>query len=327
MAEIKPHYSETRTILADVIPLDMPYSVQVEVSQYCNLKCNYCMQSFIPQKNQRLMDMDTFAILCARVGAFERPLKQVNFAGWGEPLTNPLLPQMIQHLKETGVTNNIAIVTNGIALGTGHLAGRLVWAGVDHIRISLQGMTGKKYQEVSGRKINFPGLVASIRHLYAIKESCKVSVKIADIALEPGEEHLFYDTFGPITDQMYIESIRPMFHENKQDGKVISKYGIDHPPVITCPMPFYMMSVTATGEIFPCCHYYKPITLGNIKTHSLKAAWESKEMRDLWKMLLDGGRLSNHNYPVCRDCLMPDAILTPGDFLDDRAEEIKRRLM
>jgi len=322
MGEIKPHYSE-RQILADVVPLEIPYSIQCEPSQYCNLKCNYCMQSLIPQKNRHIMSREIFETLCARIQVLGK-LKQFNFAGWGEPLINMELPGMVRYLKQLAITDNIAIITNGLLLMPS-LSDELVAAGVDHMRISVQGMTSENYRLIGGKQYNPENLVKNIKYLYEHRGNCKVSAKIADIALDGEQE--FYDTFGPITDQMYIESIRPMFPENKQDGKVISKYGIDHPPVITCPMPFYMMSVTATGEIFPCCHYYKPITLGNIKTHSLKAAWESKEMRDLWKMLLDGGRLSNHNYPVCRDCLMPDAILTPGDYLDDRAEEIKRRLM
>jgi len=325
MSTIRPHYSKDRTILADVVPLPAPFSIQAEASQICNIKCNYCMQSFIVQKHKQQMKLSTFKTLCLRAKEFDTKLKQFNFAGWGEPLINRELPDMINHLWEGNVTENIAIITNGLLLTPG-LSLRLVDAGTDHVRISLQGMTSEKYCEISGKGIDFTALVDQIRFLYKHKRDCQISVKIADIALAAGEEELFYETFESITDGMYVESIRPMFDQNKQDGKMISKYGKEHSPVIACPQPFFMMSVTATGDILPCCSYYDPTKFGNIRGTSLRKVWESEEMRRFQTMLLNGNRKEQKDYPVCRVCHMPDAVLTPGDELDARAEEIRRRL-
>jgi len=322
---IKPHYSENRTILADVIPLRTPFSVQCEASQVCNLKCNYCMQSFIKQDRKRLMSLSTFETLCERIGGFDDKLKQFNFAGWGEPLINYELPDMIDHLSRWDVTENIAIITNGLLL-TRILSKALVSAGTDHIRISLQGMTSEKYFEICGKKINFQEFIDNIRFLYDNKKDCQLSIKIADIALSEGEEEVFYNTFESISDRVYVESIRPMFSQNQQDGKIISKYGHEHLPVIACPQPFFMMSVTATGEIFPCCSYYDPTKFGNIHDISLRKVWEGKEMRQFHLMLLSGDRKKQNAYPVCTTCVMPDATLTQGDELDERTEEIRGRL-
>ena len=321
-AKIVPHYDSNRNTLSDVVPLDVPYSVQIEPSQYCNLSCNYCVQSFDKQSNKKqLMTMGIFSEIINQIKEFEKKLKVFNFSGWGSPLVNPLLPDMICLLKSANVTDNIAVITNGLLLGP-HLSMSLVDAGVDHIRISLQGMTGKKYKEISGKYIDFEEFVDNIQFLYKNKKQCKVSIKIANIALDEFDEELFYNTFGPITDQMYVESIRPMFAENKQDGRRISKYGIEHPLVVVCPQPWFMLSVTATGDILPCCSYYDPAKFGNIKDTSLRMLWESKEMKEFQIMLLEGRK----DNPVCRTCHMPDAVLTPGDELDDRADEIRGRL-
>jgi len=325
MSTIRPHYSEARTILADVVPLHTPFAIQCEASQVCNIKCNYCMQSFIVKKQKQLMGLSTFKTLCLRAKEFDTKFKQFNFAGWGEPLVNRELPDMISHLRESNVTENIAIITNGLLLAPG-LSLRLVDAGTDHVRISLQGMTSEKYWEICAKGIDFTALVDQIRFLYEHKHECRVSVKIADIALATGEEELFYETFESITDGMYVESIRPMFAQNKQDGKIISKYGEEHSPVIACPQPFFMMSVTATGDIFPCCSYYDPTKFGNILGTSLRKVWESCQIKKFQIMLLSGNRKEQEYYSVCRDCHMPDAVLTPGDELDARTEEIRRRL-
>lgn len=324
MAEIKPHYSTERTILADVVPLEMPYSVQVEPSQVCNLKCNYCIHG-LEKGGKKMMDMAIFKKICESIKEFPFDLKQLNFAGWGEPLVNGNLPDMIAMAKEQGIAQNIAVITNGVWL-IPEIAGDLIEAGVDHIRISLQGMSSGAYLRISNRRVDFDRFVENIDWLFENKGNCKVSIKVADIGLQEGEEQKFYDIFGPITDQMYVEKIRPMFPQQEHDGKAISKYGIEHKPVIVCPLPFFMMSVTAEGNIFPCCHYYDPLNLGSIKGVSLSEAWNGIRMKTFMRSLLFAVGGGVRSWPVCRECVMPDAVITPGDCLDDKAEKILRRM-
>lgn len=326
MSSTTPHYNLNRTILADVVPLRTPYTIQCEVSQFCNLKCNYCMQSFTGHIGKRMMTREAFWQLCEQIKGFDDKLKQVNFSGWGEPLINPWLPVMIQHLKECGVTENIAIVTNGLLL-THELSLKLIAAGVDHIRISLQGMTAERYKEVSSCDMDYLKLVDNIRFLYNHKEDCQVSIKLADVNMDEQEEAAFYETFSEWADRTYIEYIRPVFKENGiEDGKHASKFGNNHPPVIACSQPFFMMVVMATGDISPCCSYYKPEDFGNIKDTTLRKMWESERMKWLWEMMLSKKRKDQNRYPVCQTCMVPDVVMMPEDELDGREDEVRSRL-
>ncbi len=45
MAEYKQWRNEDRTYLKDVVPLETPYNIKVEVSSLCNAKCVYCAHS------------------------------------------------------------------------------------------------------------------------------------------------------------------------------------------------------------------------------------------------------------------------------------------
>jgi len=325
MAKISTQLSEHRAVLADAIPLKAPFSIQVEVSQLCNIKCNYCMQSFIKQKDNAMMSMDLFIRLCDEIGMLRARLKSVNFAGWGEPLMNKYLPAMIRHLHVRTTTDSIAVITNGLLLAP-PTSRALVDAGTNHIRVSLQGITSKAYLKTCGKKIDFKKFVSQIRFLYKNKKDCQIYVKVADVALEPGEEEKFYEIFDPICDRMFVEKIRPMFKENESDGKLVSKYGGEHPPVICCPQPFYMVGITACGDILPCCSYYDPTRLGNISDKSLRGIWGGEGLKFFQRMMLLQIRKAQASYPVCKTCLMPDAIITPGDCLDDKAEEIRGRL-
>ncbi len=325
MAIKTAHYNENRSILADVIPLSTPYTVQIEASQRCNLRCNYCIQALPTDKFRGLMPFHTFTETLDQIKDFPQKLKQINFSGWGEPLMNPDLPDMIEELKTCNIAENIAIVTNGTLL-TPAKSLDLISSDVDHIRISLQGMTSARYKEVCLKTVDFSNLIDNIDFLYANKQDCQISVKLADMALDPEEEKLFYETFGPIADRVYIECIRPIFPQSTQDGRWISKFGNDHPPVIVCPQPFFMLSVTANGDIFPCCAYQDPADLGNVCKSSLEEAWKSSELRRFRKMLLNGTRKRQGKYSACRQCNIPDVVTMPKDELDSRANELKERI-
>jgi radical SAM protein with 4Fe4S-binding SPASM domain len=326
MTTHNPHYSENRTMLADVIPLATPFTIQCEISQYCNLKCNYCIQSFVATKEKTMMNFGMFELLCNQIKEFGEPLKQFNFAGWGEPLINPRLPRMIKLVKDMGITNNVAVVTNGLLLDPAW-AETLVNAGLDHLRISLQGMTSKRYFDVAKKNMSFDFLVQKIKYFYENKGQCQVSIKLADKELLPSEEILFYRTFEPISDRCYIEYIQPIF-TGKQE-RYISKFGIVHPSVLICPQPFYMLAISATGDIIPCCSYYHPhdpMSAHNIKEDNLKEYWDGQSLYGLRKMLLNGKRRHQKLYPVCKLCNIPDVCILPEDDLSSKTIQIKRKL-
>lgn len=73
----------------------------------------------------------------------------------------------------------------------------IIGAGTDMICVSLQGMSAKKYTKVCGREIACEAFVETLSYLYNYsREKCKINIKIADVALEKGDEEKFIATFG-----------------------------------------------------------------------------------------------------------------------------------
>jgi len=330
-SSIKPSYDDNRQILASIIPLRTPLSIQIEASSVCNFRCKYCIHSSSDMKNQKVMEWSTFLKLCDQIEEFDDRLKQITIAGWGEPLVNKDLPKMISHMKKMDIAKKIAVGTNGSLL-THDYALQLITAGIDFIKISLQGMTADKYMKISGVKIDFDEMVNNIEFLHNNKKNCEIYIKVADIALDEGEKDLFYSTFRNITDRMYVETILPIFDFDNvskngffDNKKSMNKYGQFHSPTIVCPQPFYMMNVTAMGDILPCCAYYDPTNFGNITKTSIKEIWNSRKMKLFLKMMLSKNRKTQNLYPVCRDCKIPDVIMSPGDDLDLYADELFKK--
>ena len=102
-AEIKPYYDTKRSKLADVVPLAAPYTVYIEATRFCNVKCFYCLQSTRDDDSGEMnqlglktshMDEKMYAVLLDQLSEFPSGgIKRIVFSGLGEPLMNPKLPE------------------------------------------------------------------------------------------------------------------------------------------------------------------------------------------------------------------------------------------
>lgn len=323
MAEIKPLAGMERHLLKDVIPLRTPYAAYIFPTNLCNFMCNYCGHSMgISAMKEEYdfcaeqMTQDTFRKTIDQLKEFPDKLKVISLTGHGEPLVHKGLEQMIAYAKESGVTERIETISNASLL-TKERSFALVEAGLDCIRISLQGLSSEKYESVCKRKVDFEKLVEEIRYFYEHRKQCQVFVKVMDVALEEGEEEKFYSTFHAISDRMYIEQCRPVYSGVKMTEQMECKedrYGREHEARMVCPLCFYMIGVHPNGDVAPCETIYKPITLGNVQTDRIFHMWNGEKNREFQKMQLRKERFQN---PGCVRCCAPDDVAHPEDVLDE----------
>lgn len=333
MAEKVKSSSLNRVQLGKALPLMSPFAVHIFPSYYCDFKCCYCIHSLKEEEfsklhlKRQLMDFGTFKNAIDGLSAFESKLKLLNFAGHGEPLLNSELPKMIAYAVKKEVTEKTELVTNANRL-TEKTSLDLIEAGLDSIRISVQGLSNKKYKEISDVNINFEMLVEQIGFFYRHKRNCRIYIKIIDIALAGiEEEKKYFELFSGICDFVSIEhlvptaslvdydSIRKEYRETQQ--------GFEYKKVAACPMPFYMMIVEPDGNVRTCCATTFPLLLGNVNRSLLSDIWKDGILRDFWRMQLKGKR-KDHN--ICSSCKNPDYGLQPGDEIDYFCEEIIKRM-
>jgi radical SAM protein with 4Fe4S-binding SPASM domain len=273
------------------------------------------------------MTWEVFLEASSQIQAFNKKLKTLFLYGVGEPMCNKKLPDMIRHLKKLEVAEEIAFITNGSLLNHENSIA-LVDAGLDTLRISLQGMSKEKYKEICNYKIDFDNLIENIKFFYENKGRTNLYVKIPDISLEEGDEKYFYETFGPISDRMFIEKIVPVFHEISY-SKIIKGnattdiWGNVHGTRMVCPICFYTLTVFPNGDVYPCCMESDPAALGNIKDIPLAEIWNGRRHKSFLKMQAEKKRMSNH---VCKHCTAPDTSAKLEDDLDPQADAILSRL-
>ncbi|OGV49400.1 MAG: hypothetical protein A2X49_00555 [Lentisphaerae bacterium GWF2_52_8] len=332
MAKIVQTSSQKRVPLAELLPLHQPFAIHIFPSYYCNFKCFYCIHSLGDEgfaslgHKKSLMSFDTLKNAVDSCAQFGNKLKVMSFAGHGEPLVNRELPRMISYARDKAVADRLELVTNGYLLDS-ETSLALVSAGLNNLRVSIQGLSSAKYRDVAGAEVDFEKLVRQLDFFYRNKGNCDVYIKVVDSALEKGEDERFYEIFGKVSDRIAIEHVVPTNQgvDYSRLGRDFDKtqQGYEHHRVSVCPMPFYVVIIGPEGDVRTCCGTKFPVLIGNVNKESLPDLWRSKRLRTFQKMLLTGGRFK---HPVCQTCTSPDYGGQPGDSLDEHAEEILKKI-
>lgn len=319
-----------RALLGEALPLATPYLVQVFPVYACNFKCNYCVFS-VPKSergyisDQKFMDLALYKKCIDDLVEFPDKLRMLRFAGTGEPLLHPHLPEMIAYAAMAGVSHSIDIVTNG-ALLTPDLSRRLVDAGVNRIRVSIQGVNAGKYLQTTQTFEGYDRIVENVAYLYGIKGDTQVYVKIIDSALDSAEdEQTFYRQFGDIADMVAVEHLLPATPlldymrirgsasmDRTQNGALVAQTDI-------CPQPFYMLQINPDGVAVPCCGMESPIRLAQLADTSLSEVWHGNALNALRRAMLSGRRSENS---VCARCEQFRFAMFPEDVLDEYASRL-----
>ncbi len=157
--------------------------IQVEVTTRCNAACVYCPYRVFRHEWKPLnMTMDTFRKLLPAL----RNSRFVHLQGWGEPLLNPDLFEMIREAKNVGC--KVGTTSNAI-LWTEDVSKRMVELGVDLVAFSLVGTDEK--QDLIRCGTHLSDVLEAIRSLKRAKQeygSDTPSIHVAYMVLRSGLE-------------------------------------------------------------------------------------------------------------------------------------------
>jgi len=339
-AEIKANVDHKRTPLAEVIPLAYPFTVYIEATRYCNLRCFYCLISTQDEENgamQQLglkvqhMDPAWFPKVVDNLRQFPQGIKRIVFSGLGEPLMNPRLPEMIRQVADAGIADRIDIITNGLLI-TRKKANELIQSGLTNINISIQGVDAAQYVETCKKEIDYPRFLENLAYLYENRGNIKIYIKAIDATLKSKQdEEKFFTTFGKFADRIYIEHLVVM-QQQMDDLKLLvdptktfynEELDLDRK---VCGQSFYFLQIGCNFDTFPCPVPGLPLTLsmGNMKEQSLMDIWNGPRRRQHLITML---KLEKDTIPECRGCTCFNAINDPMENLDKDAPRLLQRFL
>jgi MoaA/NifB/PqqE/SkfB family radical SAM enzyme len=273
------------------------------------------------------MPLELFSKFVQDMQCFPDKLKTLHFSGLGEPLLNTNLHEMIALAKL--VAKEVVLVSNGSLL-TEELSEKLIDAGLDVFRCSLQGLNEADYYKTAGARIDFDQFVAQIKYLYE-KRKCKVYIKAPDICISDEDKILkLHQIFDGISDGIIIQTIFPIragIKINKEKNKTIDNRDIRD--ISVCSQPFFTLLLSADGNICPCCaldvDYDQRLTVGNIHSEQMLDIWNSQKMQSIRMNHL---KKQKDVYPQCKNC---KTIIYSNDNnydnIDDAAELLITKYM
>lgn len=321
-----------RTKLAEVLPLDTPFVVQIFPVYACNFKCSYCIFSIDKAKrgfisDKTVMDFDLYKKCIDDIAVFANKVKVLRFVGIGEPLLHKDIIDMIKYAVSKDVANIVEILTNASLL-TPELSDSLISAGLSRLVVSLQGTTKERYQDVCGVNIDFGNFIENLQYFFNNKCNAQVYLKIVDSALDgKDDKEGFYKVFGDICDTMAIEHTVPIHagidYEKVLKGKDMSvtQFGLPVTEVKICPQPFFTLQINPDGKIVPCFSFEYPKIMGDCNNQSVYEIWNGKEFQHFRRTMLDGVK---NVCEVCAKCNIIKYRLFPEDVLNNDVERLKK---
>lgn len=118
-----------------------PKFLQIEVTNHCNLKCRTCSRDEFLSKYGS-MSFNDFEVILERFNLSK--IKRIHFGGYGEPLLNKQLVEMILQIPSyifTKINTNLSIRNNDLIIS-------LVKSGIGRISVSLDGFDKNTYENV-----------------------------------------------------------------------------------------------------------------------------------------------------------------------------------
>jgi radical SAM protein with 4Fe4S-binding SPASM domain len=309
-AEIKPRIDrKNRTNLVDVLPLETPFILNVDPASSCNFKCQFCPtghRELIADTGrfQGIMHLETFTKIIADLEEFEGQVKVLRLYKDGEPFLNKNLAKMVEMAKCSDKVECIDTTTNA-SLFNFERVKPVLDAGIDRINISIDGMSDAEYIKNVGTRVSFDEVVRNIEQAFKYKSSTEFHIKTISDILLPQSVERFYEIFGNICDQIFIENLAPCwpdFDVAEIMGVEFSEgiYGQSISEVKTCPYLFYSMSVNSDGTVSTCfLDWSRDLIIGDVKESTIKSIWYGERMQNYRLMHLNGQR---EKHKLCGSC-------------------------
>jgi len=278
-----------------------PPSVKIEITNRCNYKCCYCAVSTSP-RTRGVMDFNFFKRIVLELK--DNGADEIGLFLLGESFLVNSLPKYIRYCKKVGIPY-VFITTNG-SLCTPERMKKVINAGLDCIKFSVNAGTRGKYKEMCGVDM-FDTVVENIKwvHTYKTINRIKINTAVSSIFIPERESELaeFRQMIENYVDDYYL---MPPYNQGGQiqgfSGDIIGNPGkLDTMvPPIPCWVLFNAVKITWDGKLTACPFDHEgKLELADLNKVSIKDAWNDANFIDLRRQHLN----NNIGNPSCRACL------------------------
>lgn len=282
-----------------------PNSVVVEVTNVCNLNCQFCLTSYETRK-RGLMSYENFTKI---VDKLPQQIRQINMNFSGEPLLNKDVFRMVKYAKQRGISTYIS--TNAALLNNFDFK-EIFGSGLNDISVCLDGAS-KKTHEFYRRGSKFEVVKKNIKDFCDVKKrlNAKLPVITMQTLVTKRNEHEIPEIIELAkelgVDKLYLRKMSINNYEGEEKIEIAKKelpsdkysmYRIEGDKVIIKNEPKYCYSIFDmvilwNGDVTTCCFDYDAQNVyGNILEDSFLTVWH-KMPRD---------RIIREKFKLCKEC-------------------------
>ena len=292
-------------------PPGMPWLLQIEPTNACNLACDLC-----PVSDQRLgrptrhLGLDEFRAL---LDDMEDYLLLLVLWDWGEPLLNPQFAAMVADATR----RDIRTVTSSNAhhLNHGDTASALMDAGLSTLIVAIDSPDPEAYRafrrggqlELALRGLERAveakrqrGAQTLINMRTVVTRSNEVDLdRLRRMALDAGADLFTVKTLNPSCgpddrDDDLVPQDPALRRYAYQEGSWTRIR--DNTP---CTRPWHMANILSNGSVIPCCYDYDAsMSVGNIREQAFSDLWRGHAFQQLRQTIRD----QQQSLEKCRHC-------------------------
>ena len=235
-------------------------TVNLEVTNHCNIKCKMCPVSGSMQREKGFMSLGLFKKIIDENPRIEFILP----FQWGEPFLHKEIFEMVKYASNKGIR---VMLTSNATLLNDQMCNKIIDSGLERITFSVDGV-GSTYTAIRG--VEYSAIKNNILLLKKIRDAKKSSLKI-DISMvifEDTEQEVerFFSEWKPLVDRVQVIPVFTAMERKSPCRELWRGIAV----------------VLWDGKVTVCCADYDGrMFYGNANEQRLVDIWNGQRMRRL----------------------------------------------
>jgi hypothetical protein len=262
-----------------------PAVVRLETTNACNARCVICPHREM-HRPITTMDEGLYAPLideCAAAGC-----REVHLHNFGEPLLDKHIEDRIAYAKQKGI-RRVRIFCNGSLL-TPERSRRLIEAGLDEVKVSLDGATREEFDRIR-TPLKFDAVVQNVIELVKLRNVMGSRLKVRVACCSTTDKEATMRMLEQTVDAFAFGKL------HNWGGQGVVQKRIRKP----CSRLWRTFTVLANGDVALCClDYDGQQLLGRVdEQHSIRSVWNGPLYREIRRC---HRRARQSEIPLCANC-------------------------
>jgi radical SAM protein with 4Fe4S-binding SPASM domain len=321
-----------------------PFFVQIEPTNFCNLKCPVCPAGgFGFKRDRRHMKLNEFKSI---IDDMEKYLLFIVLWDWGEPLMNPDLPEMIRYAAERDMKTVVSTNCNCNSFHDADYMGRLLRSGLTTLIFAIDSVHQKQY-ELYRKKGDLNKALEGIKNNIALKKQFGGGpTLVMRMVLMKQNEHEIHKLRGLArklgVDRFSVKTMNPLYMSESSDCEIVPvntdfrrfeyKKGTYERIKIDfhCNIIYRQCTVHSNGDVAPCCWWYDNdhASVNCFRDGGLQQIWNSPAYNNLRAQVASDKDAIHY----CRTCCLNYKLSRTGwfyqtlDLTTSRLEQSKYQL-